>query len=107
MSGPTRHGPMNVSCPALDEVLAALLLCAGQEMKTVPPDGTLQCLQDGCSVVTGALDEEGLAVAPEADGARTGPRSELPCGCLEAWGGLKAEALRIRDGAEYQVAGQL
>jgi len=29
----------------------------------VPPDGTLERLEDGCCVVTGPLDEEGLAVA--------------------------------------------
>ena len=58
-------------------------------MKAVPPDGTLQRLEDGCGVVAGALDEEGLAVAPEADGAWAGPLSELTSGCLEARGGLK------------------
>ena len=52
----------------------------GPGNETGPPDGTFQCLQDGCGVVTWALDEPGLAVASEADSARAGPRSELTCG---------------------------
>ena len=56
--------------PALDEW--PLLLCARQEMKVVPPDGTLERLEDGCCVVTGPLDEEGLAVA---SASRTPPRA--------------------------------
>ena len=72
----------------------------------VPPDGALQRGEDGCGIVVGALDEEGLAVAPEADGARTGPRPQLPCGCLEARGGLEAEASRIRNRSEDKVTGQ-
>jgi hypothetical protein len=82
-------------------------LCAGHEVEVVPPDGALQRGEDGGGVVVGALDEEGLAVAPEADRAGTGPRPELPSGCLEARSGLEAEASRIRDGAEHQVLGQL
>src|SRR6266545_5908110 len=78
-------------------------LCADEEVEVVPADGTLQRLQDGCGVVTGPLDEVGLAVAPEADGARTTPRPQMPSGCLEAGRGLEAEASRIPNGAEHQV----
>src|SRR5918995_6570272 len=99
------RGMARTFLPALEE--CPTRLCAGQELEVVPPDGTLQRLEDSCGVVVGALDEEGLAVAPEADGAGAGPRSELPSGCLEARSGLEAEASRIRDGAEHQVAGQL
>jgi hypothetical protein len=84
-----------------------LLPCADEEVEVVPPDGTLQLLQDGRGVVVGALDEVGLAVAPEADGTRPGRRSELPSGHLEAWGGLEAEASRVGNGAEHQVTAQL
>jgi hypothetical protein len=46
-------------------------------------------------------------VAPEADALGPGPRPQVLSGCLEAWGGLEAEALRVRNRAEDQVTGQL
>src|SRR5512132_1740453 len=91
--------------PALEEV--APQLCVGHEVEVVRPDGALQRGEDGCCVVVGALDEEGLAVAPEADGARAGPRPQMPSGCLEARSGLEAEAPRIGNRSEHQVTGQL
>src|SRR4029450_483371 len=55
----------------------------------------------------GALDEQRLAVASEADRAGTGPWAEVTGGLVEARGGLEAEAARVRHRAEHQALRQV
>src|SRR5258708_36233194 len=82
-------------------------LCDDQEVVDVPPGRTVQRVHDACRVVAGALDEEGIAIAPEADRAGAGPRPEMS-GCLpEAGGGFEAETACELDGSEHQLTRQL
>src|SRR6266702_8118856 len=83
------------------------VLCGDEEVVVVPSGGMLQRAHDVCRVVVGALDVEGLAVASEADHARPGPWSEMTGGFLESGGWLEAQAARVLDGSEHQVARQL
>ena len=70
-----RHGPMNVSCPGWRGARRGYARV--RKVSVVSSHGTLQRLEDGCGVVAGALDEEGLAVVPEAEAVRTGPGPEM------------------------------
>src|SRR6266508_1546927 len=82
-------------------------LWGDEVVEVVGPDGTLQGVEDARGVVMGALDEQGFAVASEADRAGTGPWAEVAGGLVEARGGLEAEAARVLHRAEHQVLRQV
>src|SRR5829696_4394774 len=75
-------------------LLRRLRLCLDQEGEVAAPDGTLQRLQHGVGVVVRTLDEAGLAVAPEPDGARAAHDLSLVGGRRKAagWPEPKARA---------------
>lgn len=73
-------------------LLRRLRLCLDQEGEVAAPDGTLQRLQHGVGVVVRTVDEEGLAVASEADGARAAHDLSLVGGRRKAAGGPEPKA---------------
>src|SRR5829696_1171686 len=77
-------------------LLRRLRLCLDQEGEVAAPDGTLQRLQHGVGVVVPTLDEAGLAVAPEPDGARAAHDLSLVGGRRKAAAGPSPRPERTR-----------
>jgi hypothetical protein len=90
-------------------LLRRLRLCLDQEGGVAAPDGTLQRLQHGVGVVVRTVDEEGLAVASEADGARAAHDLSLVGGRRKvrsdapAW---SSAAMVLPRGLPVRAAGQ-
>ena len=105
-AGPALNSPTSPAWFTAAPALAGLA-SNRQELKVPAADSAFQRADDRARIVVRTGDIQRLAILTEGDGARAGPRTEMPLGGSEIRMRAETQLARVHNRTEHHLAGQL